>query len=328
MAAIKIDFHVSFRVIVPMLQHRHFQNIKTDGNEFKMFYKKNVIYWLIHNDFQIQEIFPERVANLINKLVLHTRLFIGFATLSGNISCIWKSMWINLYIQEIWTYGSGTQCVVQCWLRFIWSLWKYLEKFSSYKADRTVSAVVQAWDLIILKPAPPVFMFWNWETKFQLFDAFDRGFVTADKLYELGQLLNVVHGDIEFSNVHSNKTSQRLEIIARWGPLPISRERGGSVVECRTPEREVLGSRPTAAVLCPWARHFTPRKYWLITQEAMAPSRYDWKIVDWDVKPQHNQPNSQSVWSSGLKVVSNRRCWVWHGHQKSWTILVCRTSKS
>ena len=35
---------------------------------------------------------------------------------------------------------------------------------------------------------------------------------------------------------------------------------------------------------------FTPRKYWLITQEAMAPSRHDWKIVDWDVKPQHNQP--------------------------------------
>ena len=28
-------------------------------------------------------------------------------------------------------------------------------------------------------------------------------------------------------------------------------EHGGSVVECRTPEREVGGSRPTAAVLCP-----------------------------------------------------------------------------
>ena len=28
-------------------------------------------------------------------------------------------------------------------------------------------------------------------------------------------------------------------------------ERGGSVVECRTPEREVVGSKPTAAVLCP-----------------------------------------------------------------------------
>ena len=53
------------------------------------------------------------------------------------------------------------------------------------------------------------------------------------------------------------------------------------------------GSIPTAAVLCPWARHFTPRKYWLITQEAVAPSRHDWKIVDWDVKPQHNQPTFQ-----------------------------------
>ena len=66
-------------------------------------------------------------------------------------------------------------------------------------------------------------------------------------------------------------------------------ERGGSVVECRTPEREVRGSKPTAAVLCPWARHFTPRKYWLITQEAVAPSRHNWKIVDWDVKPQYKQ---------------------------------------
>ena len=31
----------------------------------------------------------------------------------------------------------------------------------------------------------------------------------------------------------------------------IKGERGGSVVECRTPEREVRGSRPTSAVLCP-----------------------------------------------------------------------------
>ena len=82
-----------------------------------------------------------------------------------------------------------------------------------------------------------------------------------------------------------------IRIIA---PLPLYAsfdcgERGGSVVECRTPEREVRGSKPTTAVLCPWARHFTPRKYWLITQEAVAPSRHDWKIVDWDVKPQHKQ---------------------------------------
>ena len=101
-------------------------------------------------------------------------------------------------------------------------------------------------------------------------------------------------------------------------------ERGGSVVECRTPEREVLGSRPTAAVLCPWARHFTPRKYWLITQEAMAPSRHDWKIVDWDVKPQHNQPTNPVFY----KVVETwgylynlRRCFSDDGKQcRPWAV--------
>ena len=34
-------------------------------------------------------------------------------------------------------------------------------------------------------------------------------------------------------------------------PLCELGERGGSVVECRTPEREVGGSKPTAAMLCP-----------------------------------------------------------------------------
>ena len=77
-------------------------------------------------------------------------------------------------------------------------------------------------------------------------------------------------------------------IVTDWRNQSLG-ERGGSVVECRTPEREFGSSKPTAAVLCPWARHFTPRKYWLITQEAVAPSRHDWKIVDWDVKPQHKQ---------------------------------------
>ena len=80
-------------------------------------------------------------------------------------------------------------------------------------------------------------------------------------------------------------------MIRNLGTIFFPGERGGSVVECRTPEREVGGSKPTAAVLCPCARHFTPRKYWLITQEAVAPSRHDWKIVDWDVKPQHKQTN-------------------------------------
>ena len=63
----------------------------------KYYVKKNVMYWLIHTDFKMQEIFPSRLANPINKLALRTCLFIRFATLSGNISCI-LSMWINLYI--------------------------------------------------------------------------------------------------------------------------------------------------------------------------------------------------------------------------------------
>ena len=53
-------------------------------------------------------------------------------------------------------------------------------------------------------------------------DTFDRGFSTADKLFTLGQLLKVVHGVKEFTNVHSNQDFPRLEIIVRWGHLPIS----------------------------------------------------------------------------------------------------------
>ena len=41
-----------------------------------------------------------------------------------------------------------------------------------------------------------------------------------------------------------SRVRSRVRHILSW-------ERGGSVVECRTPEREVRGSRPTAAVLCP-----------------------------------------------------------------------------
>ena len=41
-----------------------------------------------------------------------------------------------------------------------------------------------------------------------------------------------------------------IVVFLTFNPL-FNGERGGSVVECRTPEREVRGSRPTAAVLCP-----------------------------------------------------------------------------
>ena len=98
-------------------------------------------------------------------------------------------------------------------------------------------------------------------------------------------------------------TPKNVFIIAIF--TQITSKQAKKSIECRTPEREVRGSRPTSAVLCPWARHFTPRKYWLITQEAMAPSRHDWKIVDWDVKPQHNQPKKSNCVSGGMKFEIN-----------------------
>ena len=107
-----------------------------------------------------------------------------------------------------------------------------------------------------------------------------------------------------------------FDFCAKCCPPFIFGERGGSVVECRTPEREVRGSRPTSAVLCPWARHFTPRKYWLITQEAMAPSRHDWKIVDWDVKPQHNQTFIfKGAWVVYCEKVPLKFCWLYNVQQ-------------
>ena len=42
-----------------------------------------------------------------------------------------------------------------------------------------------------------------------------------------------------------------LKIFVGRCDLYFMGERGGSMVECRTPEREVGGSKPTAAVLCP-----------------------------------------------------------------------------
>ena len=51
--------------------------------------------------------------------------------------------------------------------------------------------------------------------------------------------------DALLSTIIHHKQQQSIRGIHARG------ERGGSVVECRTPEREVLGSKPTAAVLCP-----------------------------------------------------------------------------
>ena len=52
---------------------------------------------------------------------------------------------------------------------------------------------------------------------------------------------------IDFLDIHNSFLDiQKYIKIHFW-----TGERGGSVVECRTPEREVGGSKPTAAVLCP-----------------------------------------------------------------------------
>ena len=40
----------------------------------------------------------------------------------------------------------------------------------------------------------------------------------------------------------------------------------------------------------------------------MAPSRYDWKIVDWDVKPQHNQqPFSRCKTAFSLNIIPSQQ---------------------
>ena len=147
------------------------------------------------------------------------------------------------------------------------------------------SIIFVYYQFVLLKPKCIVPCNWS-ET---VNNVYRRGFVRKFVLLRRIHTIKTQKGNAKHFSVRYS-TRQIFNSYTQVG------ERGGSVVECRTPEREVRGSRPTAAVLCPWARHFTPRKYWLITQEAMAPSRYDWKIVDWDVKPQHNQPYTQA-WS-------------------------------
>ena len=89
--------------------------------------------------------------------------------------------------------------------------------------------------------------------------------------------------------------------------MTIDGERGGSVVECRTQKREVGGSKPTAAVLCPWARHFTPRKYWLLPRKQWLRPDMTEKIVDWDVKPQHKQnKNHDNNLSYAMPYANNK----------------------
>ena len=61
----------------------------------------------------------------------------------------------------------------------------------------------------------------------------------------------------------------------------------------------------------------------------MAPSRYDWKIVDWDVKPQHNQPTNLRLHYVVLKILkanmnfwTNSRCRIENSVEKAAVFLL------
>ena len=67
-------------------------------------------------------------------------------------------------------------------------------------------------------------------------------------------------------------------------------EHGDIVVEHRSTNQEVLGLIPTGGtVLCPCARHIKSPEYWLVQRNGYLPSRHEWKIVDWGVKPKNNK---------------------------------------
>ena len=42
----------------------------------------------------------------------------------------------------------------------------------------------------------------------------------------------------------------------------------------------------------------------------MAPSRHDWKIVDWDVNLQHNQPTNKKKKSKTMVSNKNIKAWL------------------
>ena len=54
----------------------------------------------------------------------------------------------------------------------------------------------------------------------------------------------------------------------------------------------------------------------------MAPSRHDWKIVDWDVKPQHNQPKMCLIRDFCMEKLLAREVTIFTGKNKSSKILL------
>ena len=74
----------------------------------------------------------------------------------------------------------------------------------------------------------------------------------SQKIFKItSHRLCVIYNGIKFGH-HRSQTIHLPQITDLGSDFSqVTGERGGSVVECRTPEREVRGSRPTVAVLCP-----------------------------------------------------------------------------
>ena len=70
--------------------------------------------------------------------------------------------------------------------------------------------------------------------------------------YVLDMFFNTLKYKLEPQNICVTLEKPNASLILMQDSRTASYgERGGSVVACRTPEREVGGSKPTAAVLCP-----------------------------------------------------------------------------
>ena len=78
--------------------------------------------------------------------------------------------------------------------------------------------------------------------------------------------------------------------VWRGSHYDFSGERGGLNVESLTPDREVGGSIPTTAVLCPSADSFTPQKVLVIPTKGWLRPVITERLLT-DLKHQHKQTN-------------------------------------
>ena len=83
---------------------------------------------LMHPEFKIQEVFPERFANPINKRL---SVFIRFASLEGNISCVLNSKCINFHILHIIKWFLFLQSLFYTVLAFSNDIIKFCDVRSS-----------------------------------------------------------------------------------------------------------------------------------------------------------------------------------------------------